>query len=86
MTTNATKKDELYEKAKAEFDVKLDRRLTLDQLEDQVSRLSKERENPAPVKKQPSPLRVKNVITGNEFDYDPIWKGNPDLQVIAWSE
>ncbi len=81
-----TTKDELYKKAKKDFDVKLDRRMTLAQLQDQMARLEKERDNPTPEKKQPKPVRVRNIVTGNEFDYDPIWKGNPDLQVIEWDD
>jgi hypothetical protein len=81
-----TTKDELYNKAKKDFDVKLDRRMTLSQLQDQMTRLGKERDNPTPKKIQPKPVRVRNIVTGNEFDYDPIWKGNPDLQVIEWDD
>jgi hypothetical protein len=81
-----TTKDELYKKAKKDFDVKLDRRMTLSQLQDQMARLTKERDNPTPEKKEPKPVRVRNIVTGNEFSYDPIWKGNPDLQVIEWEE
>jgi hypothetical protein len=29
------------------------------------------------------PLRVRNKITGNEFDWDPIFTMNEDLEVIA---
>ena len=81
-----TTKDELYKKAKKDFDVKLDRRMTLSQLQDQMTRLEKERDNPTPKKKEPKPVRVRNIVTGNEFSYDPIWKGNPDLQVIEWED
>ena len=62
---SATKKDEIFATAKEDFDVKLDRRLTLAQLEEQVK-------------------RVKNVITGNEFDYNVLFKDNPDLQIVEW--
>jgi hypothetical protein len=81
-----TTKDELYKKAKKDFDVKLDRRMTLSQLQDQMARLEKERDCPTPEKKEPKPVRVRNIVTGNEFSYDPIWKGNPDLQVIEWED
>lgn len=81
------KKDELFKEAKAEFGVKLDRRMSLEQLEDQMLRLRKHGGEPAEEEvKQSVPKRVRNIITGNEFDYDPIWKGLPDLQVIEWED
>lgn len=79
-----TKKDEIFLKAKEEYDVKLDRRLTLAQLEEQVQRLAEDKANPKPIEKELVPKRVRNVITGNEFDYNPIFKNNPDLLVIEW--
>ena len=79
-----TKKDEIFLKAKEEYDVKLDRRLTLAQLEEQVNRLAEDKANPKPIEKELVPKRVRNVITGNEFDYNPIFKNNPDLLVIEW--
>lgn len=79
-----TKKDEIFAKAKEDFDVKLDRRLTLAQLEEQVKQLARNKANPPPKEKILVPKRVKNVITGNEFDYNVIFKDNPDLQIIEW--
>ena len=79
-----TPKDELYQEVKDEFDVQVDRRLSLDQLQDQQNRMRAERANPTPEKKVLVPKRVRNVITGNEFDYTALFKGNPDLQVIEW--
>ena len=85
MTKKAkTKKDEIFIQAKEDFNVNLDRRLTLEQLEDQVQRLAKDKANPPKKTEELIPKRVKNVITGNEFDYNPIFKNNPDLQVIEW--
>lgn len=81
------KKDELFKEAQSEFSVKLDRRLSLEQLEDQIARLRQHGKEPAESeKKQPVPKRVRNVITGNIFDYNPIWKGLPDLEVIEWED
>ncbi len=74
-----TKKDEIFLQAKEDYNVKLDRRLTLAQLEEQVQRLAEDKANPKPVEKELVPKRVRNVITGNEFDYNPIFKNNPDL-------
>jgi len=79
-----TKKDEIFLQAKVDYNVKLDRRLTLAQLEEQVQRLAEDKANPKPVEKELVPKRVRNVITGNEFDYNPIFKNNPDLLVIEW--
>ena len=79
-----TKKDDVFIQAKEDFGVKLDRRLTLSQLEEQLQQLAKNKANPQPEKKQLIPKRVKNVITGNEFEYNPIFKNNPDLQIIEW--
>lgn len=82
----ATKKDDLYQEALDQHDVKLDRRLSLDQLQDQVRRLQAAKNNPQPERKAPVPKRVKNVITGNIFEYNELFAGNPDLQVIEWEE
>lgn len=79
-----TKKDEIFLQAKEDYNVKLDRRLTLAQLEEQVQRLAEDKANPKPIEKELAPKRVRNVITGNEFDYNPIFKNNPDLLVIEW--
>jgi hypothetical protein len=79
-----TKKDDVFIQAKEDFGVKLDRRLTLSQLEEQLQQLAKNKANPQPEQKQLIPKRVKNVITGNEFEYNPIFKNNPDLQIIEW--
>jgi len=81
---SATKKDDIFAKAKEDFDVKLDRRLTLAQLEEQVNQLARNKANPPPKEEALVPKRVKNVITGNVFDYNPLFKNNPDLQIIEW--
>jgi hypothetical protein len=49
-----------------------------------VQRLAEDKANPKPIEKELVPKRVRNVITGNEFDYNPIFKNNPDLLVIEW--
>ena len=84
MTETKTKKDELFDDAQSRFGKKLDRRLTLAQLKDQVERLDQEDQNPTPEVKAPVPLKVKNVITGNIFDYNELFAGNSDLMVIEW--
>ena len=79
-----TKKDDVFIQAKEDFGIQLDRRLTLAQLEEQMQQLAKNKANPQPAQKELVPKRVKNVITGNEFEYNPIFKNNPDLQIIEW--
>tara|TARA_R110002096_G_scaffold95253_3_gene213718 strand:- start:236 stop:508 length:273 start_codon:yes stop_codon:yes gene_type:complete len=83
---SVTKKDEIFAKAKEDFDVKLDRRLTLAQLEEQVKQLARNKANPPPKEEALVPKRVRNVITGNEFDYNSLFKNNPDLQIIEWEK
>lgn len=82
----ATNKDEVYEQALNQFGMKLDRRLKLSDLQDQLQRLEQERDNPAPAPKVMRPKTVKNIMTGNVFSYDDLFKGNPDLEVIEWEE
>jgi len=81
-----TEKDDLYEEAKNQFGVTLDRRMKLSDLQDQVARLAENKKNPPPKKKARVPLTVRNVVTGNEFPYTDAFKGLPDLEVIAWQE
>ena len=82
----ATNKDEVYEQALNQFGMKLDRRLKLSDLQDQLQRLEKERDDHTPAPKVMRPKTVKNIITGNVFSYDDLFKGNPDLEVIEWEE
>jgi hypothetical protein len=84
MTKTKTKKDEIFEKANEDFGKKLDRRLTLAQLEEQLKQLERDKKNPPKEAEVLIPKKVQNVITGNIFDYNPIFKSNPDLQVIEW--
>lgn len=82
----ATNKDEVYEQALNQFGMKLDRRLKLSDLQDQLQRLEKDRDDPTPAPKVMRPKTVRNIITGNVFSYDDLFKGNPDLEVIEWEE
>tara|TARA_Y100000996_G_scaffold388705_1_gene348480 strand:- start:19 stop:291 length:273 start_codon:yes stop_codon:yes gene_type:complete len=81
-----TEKDELYEEAENQFGVKLDRRMKLSDLQDQMTRLRENKKNPPPEKKVRLPLTVRNVVTGNEFPYTDAFKGLPDLEVIEWQD
>ena len=82
----ATNKDEVYEQALNQFGMKLDRRLKLSDLQDQLQRLETERDNTTTAPKVMRPKTVRNIITGNVFSYDDLFKGNPDLEVIEWEE
>jgi len=82
----ATNKDEVYEQALNQFGMKLDRRLKLSDLQDQLQRLEKERDDPAPAPKVMRPKTVRNIVTGNVFSYNDLFAGNPDLEVIEWEE
>jgi len=84
MTKSKTKKDEIFDKVNEDFGKKLDRRLTLAQLEEQLKQLERDQKNPPKEAEILIPKKVQNVITGNIFDYNPIFKSNPDLQVIEW--
>jgi len=79
-----TEKDDLYIEAKEEFNVTLDRRATLADLQDQVDRLRKNGKQPEKVLPARMPKTLRNVVTGNTFEYDAIFAKNPDLEVIEW--
>ena len=81
-----TKKDELFDKAQVEYGKKLDRRLSLADLQDQVERMESIKGQPEVVTPKLVPAKVQNVITGNIFEYNKLFAGNPDLQVIEWQE
>lgn len=84
MEVAKTEKDDLYIEAKEVFNVTLDRRQTLADLQDQVDRLRKNGKQPEKVLPERMPKKLRNVVTGNVFDYDPIFAKNPDLEVIEW--
>jgi len=81
-----TEKDDLYKETISTFDVKLDRRLKLSELKDQVERLQMNKDNPVPAAKLRIPKIVKNIFTGNEFPYTDSFAGLPDLEVTEWEE
>ena len=86
MTTATTEKDELFSKAKDDFGVKLDRRLKLTELKEQIEKLQTQKDNPVPEQKIRVPKTVKNIFTGNEFAYTDAFEGLPDLEVIEWRD
>jgi len=80
-----TKKDQIFAEAKKDFGVQLDRRMTCADLSDQLQRMKQAKDTPQnEVTFAETPKRVRNIITGNEFDYDPIWANHPDLLIIEW--
>ncbi len=83
---SATTKDTVYEQALNQFGKKLDRRLKLSDLSDQLERLEREAENPTPKPKARKPRIVRNVVTGNVMEYIDGWAGNPNLEVIEWED
>ena len=84
MEETKTVKDDLYIEGKEEFGVTLDRRSTLADLQDQMDRLRKNGKQPEKVLHARVPKKLRNVVTGNVFDYDPLFAKNPDLEVIEW--
>lgn len=81
-----TEKDELYDEAMNQFGVKLDRRLKLSELKDQMERMARDKDNPPPAETPKVPLVVRNIMTGNEFPYTEAFAGNADLEVISWQD
>tara|TARA_A100000172_G_scaffold57130_1_gene36982 strand:+ start:469 stop:744 length:276 start_codon:yes stop_codon:yes gene_type:complete len=84
MQEQTTAKDDLYIEARDEFDVTLDRRMTLDEMQDQVDRLKENGKDPVKVLPKRTPKLLRNVVTGVEWPYCPEIAGNADLEVIEW--
>jgi|TARA_A100001037_G_scaffold65360_1_gene57496 hypothetical protein len=83
----ANTKDDIYETALNQFGKKLDRRMKLSDLAEQLSQLEEEAKNPTPTPKARKPKAVRNVVTGNVFQYYlEEWEGNPNLEVIEWED
>jgi len=79
-----TEKDDLYIEAREQFDVTLDRRATLAELQDQMDGLRRNGKQPEEVLPAKVPKKLRNIVTGNIFDYDPLFAKNPNLEVIEW--
>jgi len=79
-----TEKDQIFEEAQEKFDVKLDRRLKLSELQEQLARLENEKANPVAAPKIKKPKTIRNIFTGHTFSYDPIFGDHADLEVIEW--
>ena len=82
-----TKKDQIFAEATKDFGVQLDRRMTCADLYDQLERLKTSGvDTDTAATPEQVPKRVRNIITGNEFAYDPVWAKHPDLLIIEWEQ
>lgn len=82
-----TEKDAIFEEAQDKYGVKLDRRMKLSEMQDHLARLELQKNQPEVTPQaMKTPKTVRNVFTGNTFSYSPLFKGNPDLEVIEWEE
>ena len=84
---DAMNKDELEAYARKAFGFELDKRRKIDDLVEQVKGLEKMKAQPKTEEKPKGPRKPKlcrNIKTGNEFQWNPIYEGNPDLEIIEW--
>lgn len=79
-------KDELEEFARKEYAFEIDKRRRLDDLVDQVKRLAVMKAKPKVEEKKGErvPVRCRNIHTGIEWEWNPLYRGNPDLEIIEW--
>ncbi len=79
MDINGMSKDELYEYAKANFGVTIDRRKKLHDLQHEVEALGKPRIQVQDVPVSPT-KKLRNKRTGVIWDWNPVYADNPDLE------
>jgi len=79
MDINGMSKDELYEYAKANFGVTIDRRKKLQDLQKEVEALGKPRIQVQDVPVAPT-KKLRNKRTGVIWDWNPVYADNPDLE------
>ena len=79
-------KDEIFEDAKENFDVELDRRMKLSELKEQWKKLDEGQSLVEDAPKMRVPKTVRNIFTGNVLAYNEFFKGNPDLEIIEWED
>lgn len=79
-------KDELDIYARDKFGVELDKRRRIDDLVEHVKALEARKGKPVEeeVKTERQPKKVRHIKTGVEWFWSPLYKGNPDLEVIEW--
>ena len=80
-------KDELEAYARKTFNFELDKRRRLDDLILQVKHIAANRTKPTEEVKPKGervPKKVRHIKTGVEWFWNPLYSGNPDLEVIEW--
>lgn len=82
-------KDELEQYARKEYSFDIDKRRRLDDLILQVKSIAASKAKPAPVEEEKPkgervPKKVRHIKTGVEWWWNPLYSGNPDLEVIEW--
>ena len=85
-TSEPMTNDEIFEDAKANHDVELDRRMKLSDLKEQWKKLEEGQEMAEDAPKMRVPKTVRNIFTGNVLAYNEYFKGNPDLEIIEWED
>ena len=80
-------KDELEAFARKEYGHELDKRRRLDDLIEHVKALASRKDKPVHEKplSERTPKRVRHLTTGMEWEWNPLYKGNQDLEIIEWS-
>lgn len=80
-------KDELEAFALENLGYNIDKRRRLDDLVEEVKARLASKAKPV-VEEKPKgervPVRVRNIHTGVEWEWNPLYRGNPDLEVIEW--
>ena len=79
-------KDELEVFARKEYGHEIDKRRRLDDLIEHMKVLATRKDKPVEEKTlgERTPKKVRNLKTGIEWDWNPLYKGNQDLEVIEW--
>lgn len=79
-------KDELEVFARKNFGFEIDKRRRIDDLIDQVKNLDRMKGKPKveEKKKERTPKTCRNIRTGVEWPWNPLYEGNADLEVIEW--
>lgn len=81
-------KDELEAYARKQFNFELDKRRRIDDLIEQVKGLEVMKGKPKvedpTAKKVRKPKMCRNIRTGVEWPWNPLYEGNADLEIIEW--
>lgn len=79
-------KDQLEAYALKTFGFELDKRRRLPDLVEQVKGLERMKGKPVEKaeKKTRTPKTCRNRMTGVEWAWNPLYEGNPDLEIIEW--